>query len=407
VSRSLLACLCALAFLAPLPAAAQSSPSTDQGDNARFHFGPIRFTPFLAITDVGVDTNVYNEADDPKQDTTATLGPGLSYWFKLGRAHVAAKSDLTYTWFHDFSDQRSLNSDNTVTLTLPLNRVMPFVDGTYDHGRVRPGFEIDTRAFRTLSNYGGGFDVRVTGKSSIRLEGHHGRLDYRDDEYFRDRNLAVALNQTMTTAGASLRESLTPLTTLIVKGDYEQERFIQSIIKDANALKVMAGFELDPMALVAGRAFIGFKRFEPVSSLVPDYQGLVADVGANYRTHATRVDLSLSRDVQYSYEEVDPYYLLTDLGVRVTQKVTSHWDLAGAAGRQWLGYRSILTGPGRVANTSDHGYRAGGGVGYELGQSVRIGVNVDYYSRTSNEAGFREYNGLRAGGSFTYGFFRQ
>ncbi len=45
----------------------------------------------------------------------------------------------------------------------------------------------------------------------------------------------------------------------------------------------------------------------------------------------------------------------------------------------------------------------GGGIGYRVGTDVRIGFNVDYYTRQSDRE-TRQYEGLRAGTSVTYGF---
>src|SRR5204863_6604122 len=144
VARLFPACLLAILLASSTTAQAQE-PSQDPSETARFHFGAIRFTPFLLINDFGVDTNVYNETDAnvPKRDTTATFGPGVNYYFKMGRAHVAAKSALTYTWFQTYSDQRSLNTGNDAKVTLPLNRLTPFVDAHYFRGRRRVSFEID------------------------------------------------------------------------------------------------------------------------------------------------------------------------------------------------------------------------------------------------------------------------
>ena len=116
----------------------------------------MRFTPFVAITEIGVDTNVFNQALEPQRDTTATFGPGAEYWVRAGRARISAKSDVQYNWFRDFSNQRSLSTNNDLKIEFPMTRLTPFVDGIFDHGRVRPGYEIDTRAFRTDSGVGGG-----------------------------------------------------------------------------------------------------------------------------------------------------------------------------------------------------------------------------------------------------------
>jgi opacity protein-like surface antigen len=398
--------LLALALLAPVSAAAQSAPS-DPSENARFHFGGIRFTPFLAITEVGVDTNVYHEFEDPKRDTTATFGPGVDYWFRLGRARVAAKSDVTYTWFETYTDQRSFNTDHNVKLSLPLNRLTPFVDGELLRGRTRPSYEIDSRSFRTESAYGGGIDVRVTGKSIVRLEGHHRDLDFRADEFFIDTSLREALNRTSDSGALSFREALTPLTTLVVMTEYENQQFTYSSFKDAHGLRIMPGFELDPFALISGKVFVGYHRFNVLDPTVPDYQGLVANVEANYDTHATRVSLAVKRDVTYSYQTTEPYYLLSDITGQVIQKVTTRWDLMGRLGRQWLGYRQVELAGSSTMPREDRGYHVGGGVGYQLGENVRLGMNVDYYRRTSNQQQLREYDGVRVGGSFTYGLSRQ
>ncbi len=387
-------------------ASARAQGTEDPSERAKFRYGALRFTPFIVVSDVGVDTNVYNQADseNPKQDATATVGPGAEYWLHFGSARIAAKSDVTYTWFQTYADQRSTNTDNTATLTLfPYNRLSPFVDGLYLYGRIRPGFEIDQRSFRTDYGYGGGVDIRATGKSTFRVEGHQRTLSFRDDQVFDGANLSEELNRTGTSAGLSLRESLTPLTTLVVKGDYQQDRFEFSPLRDANSWAVVPGFEFDPLALISGKVFVGYRHFDTLDSVVPDYSGVVANVEAAYHLHATQFAFKVDRDVTYSYEETQPYYVLTDIGLTVTQKITTHWDLTADGSRQWLGYRQVEDGAAVNSDRVDNSYRVGGGTGYTLSDNVRIGVALDYYHRKSNELDLRNYNGLRVGGTFTVG----
>jgi hypothetical protein len=367
----------------------------------------LRFTPFLAITEIGVDTNVFNDAQEPQRDTTATFGPGAEYWVRAGRARISAKSDVQYNWFRDFANQRSLSTNNDLKIEFPMARVTPFVDGVFDHGRVRPGYEIDTRAFRTDSGGGGGIDVDITPKTGVRLETHRRRLKYREDEFFFGNSLQETLNRRTDSVGVSWRQKLTPLTTLVVLSEYEKERFDFQSSRDAKGVRVMPGFEFDPFAVIGGKVFVGFRSFDTTDPLLPNYSGVVADVEANYRTRSTRFDIRVQRDVDYSAEELEPYYLLTDAGVKVTQKITQRWDMVGTASRQWLDYQRIEgLAVSNVPSHADHSYRMGGGVGYLLGSSVRVGVDVAYYQRNSPLAA-REYDGLRVGGSFTYGLTRQ
>jgi hypothetical protein len=406
LSRCLAACICALGLLLPRGAAAQTTAS-DPSENARFQYGALRFTPFLAITEIGVDTNVFNQALEPQRDTTATFGPGAEYWVRAGRARVSAKTDVQYNWFRDFSNQRSLSTNNDFKIEFLMARLTPFVDGVVDYGRVRPGYEIDTRAFRTDSGGGGGVDIDLTAKTGVRLEAHRRRLKYREDEFYFGNSLQETLNRRTDSVGLSWRQKLTPLTNFVVLTDYEKERFDFEASRDAKSVRVMPGFEFDPFALIGGKAFVGFRSFETTDPLLPDYSGLVADVEANYRARATRFDIRVQRDVEYSAEQFEPYYLLTDIGVKVTQKITHRWDVVGTAARQWLDYRRIEgVVLSELPSHSDHSYRLGGGVGYVLGNSVRVGVDLAYYKRSSPLA-LHEYDGLRVGGSFTYGLTRQ
>ena len=74
--RCIAACLCALGLLLPKAAAAQAS-SSDPSENARFQYGALRFTPFLAITEIGVDTNVFNAPNKTAKDALAAVIPQL------------------------------------------------------------------------------------------------------------------------------------------------------------------------------------------------------------------------------------------------------------------------------------------------------------------------------------------
>ena len=174
-------------------------------------------------------------------------------------------------------------------------------------------------------------------------------------------------------------------------------------MRDADSWAVVPGFELDPLALISGKVFVGYRHFDTLDRNVPDYSGVVANIEAAYHLHATKLGVKVARDITYSYEQTQPYYVLTDVGLTVTQKITTHWDLTADGSRQWLGYRDVQDGAAVSSDRVDDSYRAGGGTGYTAGDKVRIGVVVEYYHRVSNQADLRNYNGLRLGGTFTVG----
>jgi hypothetical protein len=162
----------------------------------------------------------------------------------------------------------------------------------------------------------------------------------------------------------------------------------------------MPGFEFKPFALIDGTVLVGYRKFRTLSSDVPDYSGVAASADLGYAVHATRFVLKLTRDITYSFDEIQPYYVLTDANLTVTQRITSHWDVMGRGGRAVLDYQAVglLSVPTRV----DHVTQLGFGVGYRLGETVRFGVDADHVKRDS-DLPTRAYDGWRVGGTVTYG----
>ena len=67
-------------------AAAAQAP--DPWASARWHFGPLAVTPIFEISNLGVDTNVFNSVTDPKKDFTFTAGPRADWWLHFGSGAV-------------------------------------------------------------------------------------------------------------------------------------------------------------------------------------------------------------------------------------------------------------------------------------------------------------------------------
>jgi opacity protein-like surface antigen len=392
---------CALAFGLTLAAdTAQAQDVSQPEATGRFRLGPVRFTPAVQLTNFGVDTNVFNEFDDPKQDFTAGLGPAVDFWLRMGRARVSGKAGLDYNYFHEYESQRYVGTANTLRVSLPFSRLTPFVEGGYTNTRQRPGYEIDARAKRTLSEGRAGLDLRLGGRTTATLAA--GRKQYRfgaDDEFL-GTGLSEALDNDSDAFELTLARQLTPLTALVVTAEQRRDRFLYSSLRDSDATKVVTGFDFKPFALISGTIRVGWRQFETLGPTIPDYAGVIASGQLLYALRATRFDVRLRRDVEYSFHQFEPYYLLTDVQLEVTQRITSHWDVVARGGRQLLDYRAVAS-VGDLARV-ERQRRIGGGVGYRLGEFIRVGVDVNRDRRTSDVT-LRQYDAWRVGGSITYG----
>lgn len=382
--------------------AAHAQDEVDPYAATRFHFGPLGITPSIAVSNLGTDDNVFNESIDPKKDTTAAIGPAVDAVLRMGRSRLSGKASGQYLYFQKYDNQRSWNTNLDGTWRFPLVRITPFVLGSRANNKDRPGYEIDSRVRRDDRTVGFGSDVRLSSKTTLVLTAKRSWLEYDDTEEYLGINLGDRLDRQTDSEELQARFRLTPLTTFVVRAQAVQDRFDVADVRNTDSFSVMPGFELRPQALISGEAFVGVRRFSTLSDQIPDFTGLVASVKAQYTLSATRFGLNVARDVTYSYEALQPYYTLTDVGGDVTERITRAWDIVVRGSRQSMGYRNIVTTTS-LPDRTDRSWMAGGGVGYRVGEILRLGFDANYYRRTVDLDDTRNYRGLRLGASISYG----
>jgi len=392
----------ALVCLGAVVPAAHAQDEVDPYTATRFHVGPLGITPSIALSNLGTDDNVFNESVDPKKDTTAAIGPAADLVLRAGRSRLSGRASGQYLYFQKYDAQRSWNTTLDGTWRFPLVRITPFVLGTRTNTKDRPGYEIDSRARRLDRTAGFGTDVRLSSKTTLVLTGKRNWLKYDDVEQYRGVNLGQQLNRRSDVEELHARFRLTPLTTFVVRAQAVQDRFDVADVRNTDSYSVMPGFELRPQALISGEAFVGVRRFTPLSTDVQEFTGVVAAVKVKYALAATRFGVNVARDIAYSFEAFQPYYALTDVGGDVTQRITYAWDVVVRGSRQSMAYRNVVTIPSLPKRT-DRSWMGGGGIGYRFGQTLRLGFDANYYRRTVDLNGTRNYEGLRLGASVSYG----
>ena len=392
----------ALALFCGVVPVAGAQDSADPAAAARFHFGALSFTPSIVFSNLGVDSNVFNESNNPKQDTTAAVGPAVNLWLRMGRSRLSGKVSGQYLYYREYENQRAWNTVNDGKWELPLSRITPYVSGLWSDVKDRPGYEIDSRVRLKEQRAGAGSGIRLSGKTELRAGFQRGQFRYDGQDLVVGDQIAQGLDRRTDTEVFDLRVRLTPLTTFITQSTATQERFDNQAFRDANTLAIMPGFEFRPEALISGSAFVGIKRFDSLNDAVQDYTGVVANVGAKYIVRSTQFDVRVARDVTFSYEVLQPFYTLLDTGLAVTQRITYRWDVIGRTSWQSLAYHNI-TSAIDLNERTDHSWQLGTGVGYHVGESLRVGVDANYYRRDAPEAQYRNYEGLRIGASFSYG----
>ena len=404
VRLSALVCLCLLAPAAAFAQTTSAAPPPDAWEQARWRFGPLAMTPSVTMSNLGVDTNVFNQPEDPKQDFTVTVGPKVDWWLRAGRARLLGSDLVEGVYFATYPSQNGLNQKHSATFELPINRLRPYAGASWLTTNDRPGYEIDARARHTETGVKGGAVIRLT--NIVNLDLGVTRVDYEftGDEVFQGSSLAKQLNRRTQTYGATIRAKVTPLTTIKVSADGVTERFTQSPGRDNDGYRILGGVEMDAFALVKGNASAGYRKLDMLAPGVTDYSGPVWAADLAYTLKGmTRFGVGASRDVLFSFEITEPYYVQTGWSLSVTQVLRGPWDVQARGGWYRLAYRRALLQDVLPDSRIDHYNTWGGGIGYKVGPATRIGVNADYYRRQSSRD-LRNYEGLRAGVTVTYGF---
>jgi hypothetical protein len=181
----------------------------------------------------------------------------------------------------------------------------------------------------------------------------------------------------------------------------QTDRFGARPDRDSDTLKVMPSVRLEAPAIVQGSLGVGYRRFDGRTAELPDFTGIVYEGNLSHIiADRTKVDVGLSRDVQYSFEILEPYYVINGLRLTLSHQLRDTIDVRAMASRDRLDYHAQS---GDAVSRRDRVEVISGGGGYRIRPNVRIGFDLEYTRRLSERAD-RRYDRTRMLGSASYGF---
>lgn len=404
--RAVVVCLTALAclVLGAAAAAGQDAPPPDPDAEATMRFGPLALKSTIALSNIGVDTNVFNQADpeQPQSDFTMTFTPTTNLWLRMGRTWLTGTINVDWVYYNRFTSERSANSNYRIGAARAFNRLELNANAGRLSTRDRPGFEIDARSQRLETALDAEARVRVYSKTYVGVRALRRRHAFDRAAVFRDTLLADELNRTTVATALVVRQEVTPLTTLGAEIGREQERFVTSRDRDADSTRIAGMLNFEPLALISGDAVVAYRRFTPASPDVPPFRGATAAVNLSYRLlGTTRLGFHATRELQPSFDVSQPYYVETGVMGSVQQQVYGPFDVLARAGARGLAYRDRAGAAVLLPGRTDRVRTLSLGAGYRLGTDKRIGMTLDHQQRTSGLEAVR-YSGLRFGLSVTY-----
>jgi len=387
-----------------LCASVSFAQTADPRESARTHAGPFYLTPSLALDELGIDTNVFNNALE-LSDFTFTVVPGVDVAVPFGTRGVITTSTFAeFIYYNRYSSERSVNPDIKVRGEYALNRVTLFLSPSYINSRRQPSLEIDQRVRHTTTDISGGGMVRMSRRLSVEAGGGVSRLSYDDDSIFNDTSLRETLNRRTQSAWLAIHHEITPITRASVRATYGIEDFDDIPARNARTFAFMPAVAFKPPALISGSAAVGVRRFRPENLLIEDFTGVVAHVSLSYSLQGfTRFRFRADRDLSFSYSLLTPYYVTNQYGLDVDRHLGGRFDVTGGVNWQQNTYRAIaglepLAGglePLAVEPPVDRLTTWSLGVGYRMARSRRVGFDVTYRTRETDALRGAPYSGLR------------
>lgn len=361
--------------------AAPADPASAQevsGDPV-FVTGPVSWSPAVALSEFGFDSNVFLEGSDKAlRDITGTLTPSVAALLSSPRIELRSSAAVDLVYFERYVDQRALNQRYSGRAALTVSLFQPFVAGAWDRVRDRQSPEVDVRARRQTHTTTVGLGLFSLSRASLTLALSRGVAEYASGQTFEGAELARELNRDTDSATVGFNFNLTPLTSLTATATLLRDRYLLVRGKDQENQLVSVGISFAPDAVIRGHAGVGYSQLTVEDPNAISYKGFTTDVDIGYSLFdVTRVTARFTRATAASIRE--PFYVQTLYGGEVQQAFFGPTDLVLRGSRQVLDYPGL---PSRdIAGHLDYINSIAAGVLVRLSGSSSIDVTYELARR--------------------------
>ncbi len=416
------AALSALALLAAVSASAQFVQYTPPGsladeqiptqerlktavEEARYHLGPFRVSPWVALKDVAYVDNVYGTASDPTSDVTATVGLGAQAYLPLGRSTTLGMYALPeYVWWRDLSNRRGWNGAVGAGVFSYFSRLTVEIQAGGSRTQQYASSEIETLVNLEDRRGSALVELRVLGKLSL-----FGRGSVDQWRYI-ERGLAsdfaaqlILLDRDEKRAGGGIRYHLTDTISLGLGA----ERYTAEFVHPENSRAASGTAPIAELSARTGHLSVDVNvavlDLEPTapSEFVP-YRGTNGSFRVGVRPGG-RFDFEYygGRNLVYSIEPGVSYFLDERVGVAAGSKLG--WRANGRV--FWESGRDDYVPQAGAATARTDDFNAyGATVDVRVGRQTTLLLGVQKTEFTSSVAGFdRSVTQVRTGLQFSTG----
>jgi hypothetical protein len=149
---------------------------------ARFHLGPIRMIPTIAVRDAGYDNNVFGTTVNPVSDWSFTIRGGLRFIVPFGtKIYLRASVLPEYTWYDKLESRRGFGGLYDVSLFGFFNRMTTQLRAYDEETFQTYSSEIPTRVLTRTLDGSGGVEVEILQRLAFFAKAEGMRIRYSTD----------------------------------------------------------------------------------------------------------------------------------------------------------------------------------------------------------------------------------
>src|SRR4029079_4206936 len=156
-------------------------------------------------------SNVFNTAENPQDDVTATLIPRLVARVRASRLLFSYGGATDFVYFKDFKDEQSVNFGSDGRIDANLGRLQPYASTGWVSTQERLNAEVDVRAPRTQRTIMGGARLLVASRTNLVVNARRLDIDFDEGSQFNGADLAHNLNSRADSVEGGVQFALTPL----------------------------------------------------------------------------------------------------------------------------------------------------------------------------------------------------
>jgi hypothetical protein len=358
-------------------------------EQSRFHLGPIRLLPFLAVSNAGYNNNLFDTPDHKVADYTATVAAGTRFVLPVGtRFYVRGRAAPEYVWYLDHAEGRAWGRLLDGDVLAFFNRASLTAGGVDTKTPSILNTETFQSVLTTTQGGRGRFDLTLVGPLGAFAQGESTRYSFESsppvpsslsDPAQLDRKEVFGRAGLQWTRGetASLSVFVEQVTTTF-------DRI--STTADNRSVAYGVGLYVSRHRFFVNltAAYRDSKPFDGSS-----FQPFSTTTGSYFLSYLLRPKLEIffdgDRGLQYSLTDVNPYYLSTRNGGGLSLELPHRIHLRGYGHYGENRYPIPFDEQGVSLHRLDKIIEWGGGIQFEATKRLSVGV-LAYQDRYESNA---------------------